>query len=251
MCKRNALHTKGECECQQVDPPHEGDKLEYSMIVYRACLGDPHIAVTYDKEKYRGTPDRPVRRPPDKPAARLGVASMEQHDCVVGESKENGGNRLRYREVIFYDRGLAYPEYLVSFTRVAPPGMQDWHRLTNRVYDLVKSAFDLFFESLPAGTKPTYRGTLTTITKPLRSPLVRTVLENGYTLCKDCLMSLPPLLEGGPTARQTESLKAALMGLEELNDFWARQEKMKASGLAEEFLRKHAQEPEPEPEPGA
>ena len=177
---------------------------------------------------------------------------MEQHDCVIGESKANGGNRLSYREVIFYDRGLAYPEYLVSFTRVAQPALQDWHKLKDRVYRQVKSACDQFKEgfSPAARENPAVKGLLTRITDPLRSPLVREVLEQGYGYCKDGLVSLPDYLDAPPTVAQTQSLEAALQGLETLKAFWPQQEKMKSTGLAEEFLRANAhQEPEPEPDP--
>ena len=110
MCKRNAIFTSKElCECQLVQPELqlEGDKLEYSMLVYRACLGDPHIALKYDSQTYRGTKQKPVRRPPQKGDLK----ESPLYDCVVGESMENGGDKLKYREIIFYERASAFAQH--------------------------------------------------------------------------------------------------------------------------------------------
>lgn len=38
----------------------------------------------------------------------------------MGESKENGGDALQYREFIIYDRFQVYPEYIISYNRIAP-----------------------------------------------------------------------------------------------------------------------------------
>lgn len=92
------------------------------MMIYRTSLGDAHVAVTYDSEKYKGiksdskmvgfnTIKKIVRRPPNKPN------SNDAYDSIVGESIANGGSDLAYREIILYERGQAYPEYLVIFKR--------------------------------------------------------------------------------------------------------------------------------------
>jgi hypothetical protein len=82
------------------------------MVVYRACLGDPAIIDEYDKEKCKGTKYNPVRWPPAR-----GLDKLDIHDCVLGESKANGGDRLQFREFILYERARAYPEYVVAFNR--------------------------------------------------------------------------------------------------------------------------------------
>ena len=70
-----------------------------------------------------GTREDPVRRPPAR-----GNDALDLHDCVLGESKSNGGNRLAFREVIFYEKAHAYPDYIVAFTRV-PPDLEAWSKL--------------------------------------------------------------------------------------------------------------------------
>jgi len=108
-CGKGAIFTTGNCECEEVKSP-------YGMILCRVILGDIHIAPKYDQEKYKGTKDKPVRRPPSK-----SENALELYDSVLGESKLHGGDTLNYREFIVYDRFQVYPEYIIYFDRIGPP----------------------------------------------------------------------------------------------------------------------------------
>lgn len=99
------------CKCSWKE---SGLDLVYGMIIARVVLGDTHVCLEYSEEKYKGLDkNRPVRRPPlkDEETGRL-------FDSVLGESIANGGNTLKYREVIVYDQAQAYPEYIVYYQRV-------------------------------------------------------------------------------------------------------------------------------------
>ena len=106
MCGQNAIGRDDKCSCENQED------LEFTMIIYRAILGDIHIAKTYDKDIYRGSGSFRVRRPPKK-------NSNDIYDSVMGESIKYGGNRLQYREFILYESGQAYPEYVVKYKRSA------------------------------------------------------------------------------------------------------------------------------------
>lgn len=105
-CGKNAIFRDIGCHCRNQD------NLEFSIILYRAVLGDVHIAKKYDKAKYRGS-ERRVRRPPSK------EGQTDLYDSVMGESIKNNGDRLNYREFILYEPGQAYPEYVINFKRAA------------------------------------------------------------------------------------------------------------------------------------
>jgi hypothetical protein len=83
-----------------------------------------------------------VRRPP------LKTAGQELYDSVMGESINNGGDRLQHREFILYERGQAYPEYVIDFRRSAqnarPP--TDMKRLQKRCQNFLKNTFRLLPE---------------------------------------------------------------------------------------------------------
>ena len=36
---------------------------------------------------------------------------------MIGESTKNGGTDLSYRELVLYEKGQAYPEYIITFKR--------------------------------------------------------------------------------------------------------------------------------------
>lgn len=70
------------------------------MLVCRVLLGDIHIALRYDSSLYKGAdPNSPVRRPPLK-----SKDGFELYDSLLGESISNGGDVLKYREFVVYDR---------------------------------------------------------------------------------------------------------------------------------------------------
>jgi len=107
-CKKNAVFHGTGCLCE------DQENIELAMLVYRAALGDCHIALKYDQTKYKGTSkSHPVRRPPTKPG------SFETYDSILGESTENGGDTLKFREIVLYEGSQAYPEYLIKFKRMA------------------------------------------------------------------------------------------------------------------------------------
>ncbi|CAF1159463.1 unnamed protein product [Didymodactylos carnosus] len=106
-CGKNSIPSGSGCNC-----PDQED-LVFSIILYRAILGDVHIAKMYDRAKYCGGSMDPVRRPPTK------ENGCDLYDSVLGESIKHGGNKLRHREVILYESGQAYAEYVIQFKRWA------------------------------------------------------------------------------------------------------------------------------------
>ncbi|CAF4156824.1 unnamed protein product [Rotaria sordida] len=106
-CGNNSIFTTRGCECKNQED------LLFSIVLYRAVLGDVHIAQVYDKKKYRGNDENRVRRPP------LKGNDIDLYDSVLGESKKHGGDILKYREVILYESGQAYPEYVIEYRRSA------------------------------------------------------------------------------------------------------------------------------------
>jgi hypothetical protein len=132
-CDQNVISTKGGCSC-----PNQ-EHFVFSMVLYRVILGDVHVALQYDKEKYRdgAVKGHRVRRPPMK------TGCQELYDSVMGESVKNGGDRLLHREFILYERGQAYPEYVIDFRRSAqnarPP--TDMESLKNRCRHFLINTF--------------------------------------------------------------------------------------------------------------
>jgi len=123
-CGGNALHrspTKaGGCYSHCRHNVSRG----YGLVLFRASLGDVHVAKQYEEKRYKGTLENPVRRPPTKPG-RMYAA----HDSVMGERHSHGGTNLDdprkpllYREVVLYDDGRsAYPEYILRYDRLPAP----------------------------------------------------------------------------------------------------------------------------------
>jgi len=107
QCEMGAIFTSGPCKCKNQTSP-------YGMLLCRVILGDVHIAMKYDTKIYKGTKEKPVRRPPSK------SNNEELYDSVMGESKLHGGDTLNYREFIVYDRLQVYPEYVIYFNRIGP-----------------------------------------------------------------------------------------------------------------------------------
>jgi hypothetical protein len=134
-CNGNAISTRAGCSCSD----QEQENFVFSMVLYRVVLGNVHVALIYDKQKYRNGNEKGkcVRRPP------LKTAGQELYDSVMGESIKNGGDRLQHREFILYERGQAYPEYVIDFRRSAqnarPP--TDMKRLQNRCQNFLKNTF--------------------------------------------------------------------------------------------------------------
>ncbi|CAF1501761.1 unnamed protein product [Adineta steineri] len=132
-CNGNAIATSMGCTC-----PNQRDFI-FMMVLYRVILGDVHVALQYDREKYcKGVEKgKYVRRPPIK------TSTTDLYDSVMGESIRHGGNRLQYREFVLYERGQAYPEYVINFRRsvenVHPP--TDMDRLLNRCQNFLKNTF--------------------------------------------------------------------------------------------------------------
>ncbi|CAF1137147.1 unnamed protein product [Rotaria sordida] len=107
-CGKNSIGNDIGCNCANQQD------IEFAIVLYRAALGDVHVAMKYDKEKYRRGPNKQrVRRPPKK------ANDEDLYDSVMGESMENGGDQLKYREFILYESGQAYPEYVIYFRRSA------------------------------------------------------------------------------------------------------------------------------------
>jgi hypothetical protein len=133
QCNGNSIHTSFGCLC-----PGQKDFV-FQMILYRVVLGNVHVALQYDKKKYRDGAGKEscVRRPPTK------TGCQDLYDSVMGESMKNGGDRLQHREFILYERGQAYPEYLIEFRRSAqntrPPF--DMERLQNLCRQFLKNTF--------------------------------------------------------------------------------------------------------------
>ena len=132
-CGRNAISRKEGCVCKNQED------LEFTMVVYRATLGDIHVAKMYDEKTYRkGEKTCRVRRPPFK------NGTNELYDSVMGESKKHGGNLLQYRECILYDPSQAYPEYVIQFKRSAMNARapSDIQRVKDRCRHFLKNTFN-------------------------------------------------------------------------------------------------------------
>eukprot|EP01080_Neovahlkampfia_damariscottae_P011467 gene11467-4631_t len=119
-CGKGCIFKKKLCTCTE--------EPTLVMLIYRVTLGHPHIALQYSKEIYRGFGDgidiegvgkmysrsefgRAVRRPPNKPG------SFEAYDSLIGEKMEFGGDTLKYREFVLYEKDQAYPEYIIEYKR--------------------------------------------------------------------------------------------------------------------------------------
>ena len=169
------------------------------------------------------------------------------HTCVLGESQAHGGNRLRFREVIFYERGYAYPEYVVSFTRVPQP-VDAWNKLKQRTSRLVQKALAPFFEAMPKEQRESAEfKDLNKEYKKLESPRAKDVMA-AIILCRIALEAMSSSAPHEVCGVQDNSPVAqALLALGELETFFEKQEKMRGSHLAEQFLSQF-QQPEPEAE---
>lgn len=133
-CGKNAIFRDGHCKCKCQQ------NLEFSIILYRAVLGDVHVARKYDRNKYRvGEQGRRVRRPP------LNENSGNLYDSVMGESIAHGGDTLNYREFILYEANQAYPEYLIKFRRSAAnvPATSDIQRMKGKCYSFLRNTFNI------------------------------------------------------------------------------------------------------------
>ena len=133
QCGKNSIFTSRGCKC----PKQEN--LLFTIVLYRALLGDVHVAQKYDKKKYKGEENCRVRRPPMK------ENRMDLYDSVLGESMKYGGDRLQYREVILYESGQAYPEYIIEFRRSAvnPKPPSSIKRAKDMCYNFLRNTFNL------------------------------------------------------------------------------------------------------------
>ncbi|UJR24402.1 hypothetical protein I4U23_005779 [Adineta vaga] len=110
-CNENAIGTQIGCTCSGQET------IKFKIMLYRAVLGDVHIAKIYNRDKYCYIIDNKkrknyIRRPPIK------INTFDDlYDSVMGESKTYGGDQLEYREFILYENGQAYPEYVIEFQR--------------------------------------------------------------------------------------------------------------------------------------
>jgi hypothetical protein len=107
---------------QYIPGPESGLGNPFQMLICRVLLGDIHVCMHYDQDRYRGKEGSHhfVRRPPQKPG------SGDVYDCVMGEKEEHGATAkkfrpLKFREFIVYDQAMAYPEYQVWFQRSMQP----------------------------------------------------------------------------------------------------------------------------------
>jgi hypothetical protein len=133
-CGKNAIFHGEGCRCK------DQENLEFSIVLYRAVLGDVHVAKLYDEKQYRiGDGKRRVRRPPYKENSHL------LYDSVMGERVTFGGDRLKYREFILYEPGQAYPEYVIKFRRSATNARapSDIGRVKNRCYYFLRNTIKL------------------------------------------------------------------------------------------------------------
>ena len=132
-CGKNSISTSHGCQCSKQE------NLLFTIVLYRAVLGDVHVAQVYNKKKYKGEGNYLVRRPPVK------ENGMDLYDSVLGESIKYGGDRLKYREVILYESGQAYPEYIIEFRRSAmnaKPPSRIKHAI-DMCYDFFRNTFNL------------------------------------------------------------------------------------------------------------
>lgn len=134
-CNKNAIFYEGNCACNVY--------TEYTMVIYRAALGDVHVCKAYSRDykvkSGRGQTE-PVRRPPEK------NDDHEVYDCVLGESIEHAGDAalLQFREIILYEQHQAYPEFLVTFKRRHDPSRVAERHWRQRFTDSVKQIFSSY-----------------------------------------------------------------------------------------------------------
>ena len=146
---------------------------------------------------------------------------------------------------------MAYPEYLVTFTRVAPPNLDEWNELKQRASKLAKDAFKLIVESLPEETIMQLDGQVPDADGPgsynkyLRSLWQEHLLDNCASKVIDGCQRSRATLEAAPTP--IAGAQQALEALDKLEHF-LEGPKMQDDGAVARFLQAQA-EPEPEPEP--
>jgi len=111
-CGKGSIFKDKDCQCSL--DKKKGPDIVYGMVIARVMMGDVHICKQYKEEIYKGTPKNPVRLAPTNPVTK------RPHDAVLGEATKYGGNSLKFREIIIYDRKQAYPEYIVHYKRRPP-----------------------------------------------------------------------------------------------------------------------------------
>ena len=88
--------------------------LKFSTVLYRATVGDIHMAKIYDGKTCKaGETSRRVRQPSFK------NGTNELYDSVMSESKKHAEDLLRYREFIPFEPSQAYPEYVMQVKRIS------------------------------------------------------------------------------------------------------------------------------------
>ena len=149
---------------------------------------------------------------------------------------------------------MAYPEYLVAFTRVAPPDLDEWNELKQRASRLTKDAFKAYVESLPEALIMQLDGLPQvpgadgpgSYKKYLRSLWQEYLLDNcARKVIDGCQRSRATLDAPFPTP--IAGAQQALEALDKLEHF-LEGPKMQDDGAVARFLQAQA-EPEPEPEP--
>eukprot|EP00727_Mastigamoeba_balamuthi_P005648 m51a1_g1702 putative poly(adp-ribose) polymerase (526) ;mRNA; f:498370-500599 len=100
-CKSGHIESKHGCTCFDKSP------IPHAMLLCRVALGNIYVSKNDSAEIQKGGYDAP----------KLKEDPSKSYDSVLGESVGYGGQELQYREVVVYDRALAYPEYIVYYHR--------------------------------------------------------------------------------------------------------------------------------------
>jgi len=105
---------KMECRCQ--------GEIEYRIILARVCLGTPFLSKDYshwrNSKEERNDKTKIGYSPFPKTGCELCSNSGScYHDSVYAEDKTRGGDFLRMREFIVYDKRQTYPEFIIHYKR--------------------------------------------------------------------------------------------------------------------------------------
>ena len=77
-----------------------------TLFIVRAVLGNVFVA----------NQSETFTRPPCQKCSQIQCSHGKQCDSVLGKHMNTDYDRLQYREFIFYENGLCYPMYCVTYT---------------------------------------------------------------------------------------------------------------------------------------
>lgn len=103
VCGGNSIGNKKPCTDSAESIYEAGG---YTMILARVLLGDAQLCLEYDGKIYKKKEVAPLK------------ADGTHYDSIFAERKIYGGNTLKYREFVVFDRSQIYPEFLIYYERL-------------------------------------------------------------------------------------------------------------------------------------